>query len=207
MLEILRTLSNQSKQTSLFGEALAADNSFRIDEGLNTRVVGEFWTSKQRQANSLHEVAYRACFKAQLPNFFISRLTSAGDFIYDPFSGRGTTVIEAALLGRNGIANDISPLGMNTEGNKSFFTDEVADFLDSLVPSDVGRTVIGDKIVRFEGFTDDCWESANENGKSRGDLEEEVIVDWAKRERQAGLTLLESGWWTLDLFCAIYKRR
>ena len=30
--------------------------------------------------------------------------------VYDPFSGRGTTAIEAALLGRNVIANDINPL-------------------------------------------------------------------------------------------------
>jgi DNA modification methylase len=94
----------------LFGEAAATEPAYRIDSGLNSRVVGEFWTAKQRQATSIHEVAYRACFKAQLPNFFISRLTEKDDIVYDPFSGRGTTVIEAALLGRNGIANDISPI-------------------------------------------------------------------------------------------------
>ncbi len=94
----------------MFGEAAATEPAYRIDSGLNSRVVGEFWTAKQRQATSIHEVAYRACFKAQLPNFFISRLTEKDDIVYDPFSGRGTTVIEAALLGRNGIANDISPI-------------------------------------------------------------------------------------------------
>ncbi len=70
----------------------------------------EFWTSKQRQANPLHEVSYRGCFKPQLPAYFIDRLSKPGDFIYDPFSGRGTTAIEAALMGRNVIANDINPL-------------------------------------------------------------------------------------------------
>src|SRR3970040_2166987 len=60
--------------------------------------VTEFWTSKQRQASSLHEVSYRACFKPQLPRFFIERHTSPGNIVYDPFMGRGTTVIEAALL-------------------------------------------------------------------------------------------------------------
>ena len=29
--------------------------------------VNEFWTAKQRQANALHEISYRACFKPQLP--------------------------------------------------------------------------------------------------------------------------------------------
>jgi DNA modification methylase len=70
----------------------------------------EFWTSKQRQANPLHEVSYRGCFKPQLPAYFIDRLSKPGDFIYDPFSGRGTTAVEAALMGRNVIANDINPL-------------------------------------------------------------------------------------------------
>ena len=74
------------------------------------RYINEFWTSKQRQSSSIHEISYRACFKAQLPRFFIGLFSAPGDMIYDPFSGRGTTVIEAALLGRNIISNDINPL-------------------------------------------------------------------------------------------------
>lgn len=74
------------------------------------RFINEFWTSRQRQASSLHEVSYRACFKPQLPRFFINLLTAAGDTVYDPFSGRGTTVLEAGILGRNIVSNDINPL-------------------------------------------------------------------------------------------------
>jgi hypothetical protein len=70
----------------------------------------EMWTSKQRQAASIHEISYRACFKPQLPAYFIDGLTRDGDLVYDPFSGRGTTAIETALRGRNAIANDINPL-------------------------------------------------------------------------------------------------
>jgi len=74
------------------------------------QIVNQFWTSGQRQASSLHEVSYRACFKPQLPAYFIRRLSSEGDVVYDPFSGRGTTAVEAALLGRRVIANDVNPL-------------------------------------------------------------------------------------------------
>lgn len=74
------------------------------------RYVREFWTSRQRQASNLHEVSYRACYKPQLPRLFIEKLTQAGDRVYDPFSGRGTTALEAALLGRRAAANDINPL-------------------------------------------------------------------------------------------------
>jgi len=72
--------------------------------------VNEFWTSKQRAAHSLHEVSYRACFKPQLPRFFIDRLTREGDAVLDPFMGRGTTPVEAALAGRTAIGCDINPL-------------------------------------------------------------------------------------------------
>ena len=55
-------------------------------------------------------MSYRACFKPQLPRFFIDRFTAPGDVVYDPFMGRGTTVIEAALAGRTPAGCDINPL-------------------------------------------------------------------------------------------------
>jgi len=70
----------------------------------------ELWTAKQRQMCSLHEISYRACFKAELPEFFISRFSKENEIVYDPFAGRGTTAIQATLMGRRFIANDINPL-------------------------------------------------------------------------------------------------
>jgi len=95
---------NNSKKTEL---------EYYINENTHVpKYVNEYWTAKQRQANSLHEISYRACFKPQLPNFFIKMLSKEGDLILDPFSGRGTTAIESALLNRNFIANDINPLSV-----------------------------------------------------------------------------------------------
>jgi hypothetical protein len=91
---------NSSLQPSAFAEKIVSVPTF----------INEFWTSKQRAASSLHEVSYRACFKPQLPRFFIERLTQPGDHVYDPFMGRGTTLIEAALLGRVPLGCDINPL-------------------------------------------------------------------------------------------------
>lgn len=85
---------------------------FQINGKKIPKFINEFWTAKQRQANSLHEISYRACFKPQLPRFFIELLTKKNDTVYDPFNGRGTTIIEAALMGRNIIANDINPLSI-----------------------------------------------------------------------------------------------
>jgi hypothetical protein len=78
--------------------------------GITNKAINEYWTSAQRQSHSLHEISYRACFKPQLPAFFISRLTEPGDAVYDPFMGRGTTQLETFLLSRKPLGNDINPL-------------------------------------------------------------------------------------------------
>ncbi len=88
----------------------AFETTTRIEERSIPYFTNEFWPSRQRQAHSLHEISYRACFKPQLPRFFIDRLTEPGDVVYDPFMGRGTTPLEAAFAGRTPIGNDVNPL-------------------------------------------------------------------------------------------------
>lgn len=88
----------------------AAWDEVETASGSRPRLSAEFWTSRQRQAANLHEISYRACYKPQLPRHFIERLTLPGDRVYDPFSGRGTTALEAALMGRRVVANDLNPL-------------------------------------------------------------------------------------------------
>lgn len=95
---------------TISGKIKTVIDYFEFDGAQIPRFINEFWTSKQRQNNQIHEVSYRACFKAELPRFFIKLLTKETDVIYDPFAGRGTTIIEAALLNRNIAANDINPL-------------------------------------------------------------------------------------------------
>ena len=72
--------------------------------------VDEFWTAKQRAGHSLHEVSYRACYKPQLPAYFIQKFCELEAVVYDPFMGRGTTLIEAQLHGHRSIGNDVNPL-------------------------------------------------------------------------------------------------
>ena len=91
---------------------LTAETPYQIGEERRTApaFINEFWTAKQRAAHGLHEISYRACFKPQLPRFFIERLTAPGEVVYDPFMGRGTTLLEAALLGRVTAGCDVNPL-------------------------------------------------------------------------------------------------
>lgn len=94
-------------QFSVFGSATR-----ELHEAGIPYLVNEFWTAGQRQAHSIHEISYRACFKPQLPEFFIERLTAPNDAVYDPFMGRGTTPVQAALMGRRPVGNDINPLSV-----------------------------------------------------------------------------------------------
>jgi DNA modification methylase len=113
MTDISKYLENFSldKESSLFDEKIKTRiEYYQFNNHSIPKYINEYWTAKQRQANSLHEISYRACFKPQLPRFFIELLTKEKDIIYDPFSGRGTTALEAALLNRRFIANDINPL-------------------------------------------------------------------------------------------------
>ena len=100
-MEILETI----KKFTGFGTNTLVEQQEQLEYYIN-----EFWTAKQRQASRLHEISYRACFKPQLPEFFIGNLTKAGDTVYDPFMGRGTTPLQAAIMGRRPIGNDINPL-------------------------------------------------------------------------------------------------
>ena len=102
--------------------------------------TNEFWTSKQRAACSLHEISYRACFKPQLVDFFVERLTGPEDLVYDPFMGRGTTVVESALLGRSVAGCDVNPLSRILVKPRLAppALGEVRDRLSSLDLSDAG---------------------------------------------------------------------
>ena len=78
---------------------------------------GELWTAKQRQMHRLHYiVSYRASFKPELPDFFIrhyllERGISKGK-VLDTFGGRGTTALQANLLGYTAIHNDLNPISI-----------------------------------------------------------------------------------------------
>src|SRR6266478_788988 len=70
------------------------------------------WHSAPRRwGHRLHSLcSYMAMFPPALPHFFIRWLTQPGHVVYDPFSGRGTTLLEAGLLGRRGLGSDANPL-------------------------------------------------------------------------------------------------
>lgn len=70
------------------------------------------WKAEQRLwGHSFHPMcSYLASFPAGLAHAFIGRYTRPGDVVLDPFSGRGTTPLQACAEGRLGVGNDLYPL-------------------------------------------------------------------------------------------------
>jgi site-specific DNA-methyltransferase (adenine-specific) len=69
------------------------------------------WKDQQRLwGHSFHPMcSYLASFPAALAHAFIGRYSRRGDVVLDPFSGRGTTPLQACAEGRIGLGSDLNP--------------------------------------------------------------------------------------------------
>lgn len=81
-----------------------------IDGGTTNR--GPLWHAvSPRWGHSMHTMcSYHGMFPAKVVHYFVQRYTRPGDLVVDPFSGRGTTTLQARVEGRRTLSNDLSPL-------------------------------------------------------------------------------------------------
>jgi len=64
----------------------------------------------RRWGNQLHRMMSRSgSFPPALAHWFVVKYSDVGQVVLDPFSGKGTLPLEACLLGRIGIGNDLAP--------------------------------------------------------------------------------------------------
>jgi len=67
----------------------------------------------QRWGHPWHSMcSYLGTFPAALARSCIAMLSDPGDVVLDPFSGRGTTLLEARLTGRVPLASDLNPIAV-----------------------------------------------------------------------------------------------
>jgi hypothetical protein len=81
-----------------------------VDGGTTNR--GLLWhEAPPRWGHSMHAMcSYQGMFPAKLVRYFLSRFTSPGDLVADPFCGRGTTVLQGRVDAREVVACDLNPL-------------------------------------------------------------------------------------------------
>src|SRR5262245_32109089 len=81
-----------------------------LDGGTTNK--GPLWHAvSPRWGHSAHAMcSYQGMFPAKLVHYFLQRYSRPGDLVVDPFSGRGTTVLQARVEGRRAVGNDLNPL-------------------------------------------------------------------------------------------------
>ena len=68
------------------------------------------WNFRRRGEWAVHKGDYRGNWSPQVPRNLILKYTQPNDWVFDPFVGGGTTLIEAWITNRKSIGIDISPL-------------------------------------------------------------------------------------------------
>jgi len=114
--------------------------------------------------------------------------------------------------------------GMNPQGTETLYSslkkkleesfsikeeetlDQIYSFINELSPDDIGKECFGIFCIHYEGFTDMCWDAAEEENKSIEDLEEEMTQEWIKKESISQENIIDIGWNSgEDVFYLIYK--
>src|ERR1043165_6973969 len=76
--------------------------------------------ARQEEARHYGVHPYFTRRPANVVRDYVERYSQAGDVVLDPFGGTGVTAIEAFLLGRHGIQNDLNPFA-------NFIAQNIAD--------------------------------------------------------------------------------
>lgn len=94
------------------------------------------WTKvAPRDFDSWHSMcSYLGAFPPSLANYLIRYFTSEKELVMDPFSGRGTTLLEARLLNRKALASDLNPiaLALSEAKNSKLSKDEIIQRIEEL---------------------------------------------------------------------------
>lgn len=117
-------LDNVKEIVNEFGEKIIrVDGEIPVD--LNVNDGDRFLFISYDQSNLTHGFhKYPAKFFPELPRWLIKRYSKEGDIILDPFSGSGTTNIEALLSRRHSIGIDVDPFSRYVSKVKTTPLDE-----------------------------------------------------------------------------------
>ena len=149
---------------------------------------------------------YPARFSPDFVRAMLKEFSKPGDLVYDPFMGGGTTLVEAAALGRHCIGTDISSLAaFISQVKTATYTNaqlaNVEAWISLVVPM---LTVVTDVPASAEWIRKDYQRNINdkETWRIRKLLEIGLdavdLLDTSSERKLARCILLKTGQWALD---------
>ena len=186
-------------------KARLMNNRFlQIDNETANRLIAGA-TNSQRVTGLTHNFyRYPARFSPVLANSVISTFTKPGDFVFDPFMGGGTTLVEATATGRRAAGTDISSLAafiaqVKTTPLKDADLDALSKWADEL---------IGKLNIHLNARDDDYDQNYKRNLNSKETWRIKKLIGQAitttpelyfiKRRDFARCAILRTSQWALD---------
>ncbi len=111
---------------------LSRSRTNQLELPLSFGVEPQAWSgSFNARESSLHQVApFVGKMKSGMARQLVLHYTKSGDTVLDPFCGSGVVPLEAALLGRHTIGNDLSPYAYTITYAKLFAPESAKAALD-----------------------------------------------------------------------------
>ncbi len=139
------SLTSEERQIPLYQGPDLPTNPQDVDHATPLESLSLSWTEKQlperertKHVHRLHP--YLGKYIPQLVEIFLRKYCSPGMTVLDPFSGSGTTLVQANELNINGIGCDISAFNVligkvkTASYNLLLLQEEVADIMEKMAP-------------------------------------------------------------------------
>jgi DNA modification methylase len=154
-------MDNVRKIVNPFGEEIVqVDGEIPVELTVNDGDRFLFISYDQSHlTHGLHK--YPAKFFPELPRWLIKRYSQENDMILDPFSGSGTTNLEALLLNRNSVGIDVDPFSrfISTVKVTPLAEKELIETQESLLSAveDYQPTLVSESDIPFFPYRDNWF--------------------------------------------------
>ncbi len=140
-------------------------------------LTDSLWILGKRDRTGAHTGDYHGNFVPQIPQQIIERFSKAGEWVVDPFSGSGTTLIEAQRLGRNCVGIELNP--------------EVVKLTNGRVASELNDANVTIRTVCGDSTSETAWNDAIQI-VSEHSIPQKELTDKKANEPKFHLAILHS---------------
>ncbi len=123
-----------------------------VQDGLSQMTIEPWRLNGHARGDAIHSLMSRVGgFPAGLARYLIAAYSSPGEIVADPFCGKGTTLYEAALLGREAVGGDVAPDAVLVSRAKcsNVRLEQIVNYIEKLTYDDVPVGDVGKDIRTF----------------------------------------------------------